>query len=93
VEGIGNRLKRLRLKCGLSQKEIAIRIGISGSTYRDWEYGNQIMGEPYSRLAEVFGVTLTEILSGDPSKDSGLLKVADELEIIVKSIRKIASTL
>ena len=37
MESFGQRLKKLRLKAGLRQKQVAERAGISASTCRDWE--------------------------------------------------------
>jgi len=50
-------LKLLRIKHHLKQTEIALRVGVSASTYRRWEGGR---GEPtfsqLRKLAQVFGL-------------------------------------
>lgn len=91
MENLSKRLQTLRLKQGLSQKEVADQLGIAASTYRDWEYGKQIKGEPYLDLAEVFQVSLTELLTGNKEKVSvKILEDLNEIERIVELIRKTA---
>ncbi len=69
MESLGSRLRRLRVQRGLDASEIAKQVGVSVSTYRDWEGGRQIRGEPYAKLADVFGVSLSQILlGGQPDK-------------------------
>lgn len=58
------RLRRLRQQRGMTAKEVAEQIGVSPTTYREWEYGRSILGEPYLKLAKVFGVSVHELLSG-----------------------------
>jgi transcriptional regulator with XRE-family HTH domain len=64
MESIGQRLRKLRKKRDLSVKQISQLTGIPITTYREWEYGRAIKGEPYPKLAEVFGVTLSELMTG-----------------------------
>jgi len=42
---------------------VAERAGISASTYRYWEYGKKIKGEPYIELALALNVSLTELFT------------------------------
>lgn len=65
METMAKRLQRLRLEKKMSQKEIAELLTIPTTTYRDWEYGRGIQGEPYVKLAEIFQVSLSEILGVD----------------------------
>jgi transcriptional regulator with XRE-family HTH domain len=37
----GKKLKELRRKKGMTQKEVAVRLGIPPSTYRQWEEGTK----------------------------------------------------
>lgn len=83
----GKRLKYLRLKKNLSIKEIAITLNVSPSTYRDWEYGREIKGEPYIKLAEIFEVSLKYLLTG---KYDSLEK---DLLLIEETIRKMKNKL
>ncbi len=68
-EPISKRLKRLRDGRKLTVKQIAALIGVSPSTYREWEYGRAIQGEPYPRLAEAFGVSLHYLITGEDPSD------------------------
>lgn len=89
MESLAKRLKALRDRKGLSQKDVADRLGIAASTYRDWEYGKQIKGEPYVALSEAFQVSLTELLTGKRDLiPTSILSELNDLERIVESIRK-----
>jgi transcriptional regulator with XRE-family HTH domain len=93
VESFGERLKRLRLKTGLSQKQVAERAGISASTYRDWEYGKKIKGEPYVDLASALRVSITELFTDKKVVTSKVQQELREIERIVESIRKTVAAL
>lgn len=94
MKSFSQRLQNFRLKSELTQKEVADRLGIASSTYRDWEYGKQIKGEPYLDLAEVFQVSLTELLTGSADTvHSQILEDLKEIERIVESIKKTAASL
>lgn len=43
---------------------MAEKIRVPVSTYREWEYERAILGEPYQKLAEVFEVSLSELITG-----------------------------
>jgi len=62
------KLVELRLAANLSQREVARRIGVPESTYREWEYGNAIQGEPYPKISKAFGVTLDELFDVVPEE-------------------------
>lgn len=86
IEKINSRLSRFRKDKGLTLKEVAQAIGVSESTYRDWEYGRAIQGEPYMALAEVFEISLHELMSGKPPAHAQLL---EELELMENQIRRL----
>ena len=50
------RLKRIRLKRGMTIEEAARKIGVAASTLRDWEQGRKILGEPYVKIAMIYDV-------------------------------------
>lgn len=89
-EEIGTRLRRLRLKSKLSLKQVSEHLQIPLSTYRDWEYGSSIKGEPYLGLAHLFRVSLMEILNGH---DHGNQPIVDNLNEIVRLADKIRTQL
>lgn len=84
MEEIGERLKRLRKKRKLSTNQMAKMIGVSSSTYRMWERGSQITGEPYVRIAHILEVSLVELLTGLPND---LNRHLVEIEKLIKQIR------
>ena len=62
----GDRLASARDAAGLSQKELAVRVGIKASTLRNWEND---LSEPranrLSILAGLLGVSLSWLLTGE----------------------------
>jgi len=63
-------------------KEVALQAGVPPSTYKEWEYGRAIQGEPYQSLANVLGLPLTELLNGtkdDPKTAADRFKKAMKL--------------
>lgn len=87
METIGKRLKRLRLQKELSVAKIASHLGVSESTYRDWEHGRSIQGEPYVKLAEVLGVGAFELITGEPSDRAWIIAELDQLDAVIKRLR------
>ena len=65
MDAIGKRLTKFRKNKNLTQKEVATLLSVPTTTYRDWEYGRLIQGEPYLKLDEIFGVSLSDILGVD----------------------------
>lgn len=59
------KLSELRGKKMLSQKEVALLIGVPVSTYRGWEYGSSMDFSPIVKLAEVLGISVRELLTGE----------------------------
>ena len=63
--GFPERLKELRLKKGLTQKEIAEKFGIKQPNYQQWESGKRRpSSETLEKFANFFGVTM-DYLSGN----------------------------
>ena len=78
------RLRELRIKTGLTQNEIATKLGVSGQTILNWENGiyepkiNQLI-----QLADLFNVSIDFLVE---RKDNGKMvdDVCKELETISK---------
>ena len=87
---LGQRLKKLRTEHQLSQKQVAERIGVSPSTYRDWEQGKSISGEPYNRIAELFQVSLNYLMYEQSSTTTDSL--IENLELAKNAISRCIST-
>ncbi len=78
------RLRELRNKSGLTQNEIASKLGVSGQTILNWENGiyepkiNQLI-----QLADLFGVSI-DYLVERKTGESKINDVCNELEKISK---------
>ena len=84
----GQRLRSFRLRAGLSVSQVARRLGVAESTYREWEYGRQIRGEPYRKLADILGVSLSILLSEEgEAHPQTLIEDLNQLERLVHKIR------
>lgn len=62
----GENFKKCRLEAGLSQKQVAIRLGIHQSNVSDWE--NDVSRPEYEKLillAKIYNVSLYELLDVD----------------------------
>jgi transcriptional regulator with XRE-family HTH domain len=94
MKTMAHRLQSFRKNIGLTSKEVARRISVAESTYRAWEAGRAIRGEPYLRLAETFRVSLGELFSGEPPHSSDELNLAiSKLEEVLILLRKAKSRL
>ena len=69
-------------------KQVAARLNVPVTTYREWEKGRQIKGEPYARIAELFKVTLGEILTGTRSDISEVIAELDRVQSSLDEIKK-----
>lgn len=84
---LGKRLKASRLKKDLSIEEVATRAGVAPSTYREWESGRAITGNPYAQLSSILGVGVYYILGiEDKSKDE-LFTCLNELEKCIQRLK------
>lgn len=62
-----NRVKELRIRTGMQQKELAILAGVSHPTVSDWERGKKNpSGERLQKLTQIFGVDAATILGYEP---------------------------
>ena len=86
IEPISKKLIRLRKERNLSIRETARLIDVPETTYREWEYGRSIRGEPYLKIAKAFGVSLNELLG-----DSRSTQDSHELDFdkIIKALEKL----
>lgn len=89
MEAIGTKLAKFRRNKEMTLKEMATRIGGPVSTYRDWEYGREIKGEPYLKIANVLGVSLYELFGGEPpSSSKEIIAKLKILKLQIESIEK-----
>ena len=62
-KNFGERLKELRIEKGLSCRQLAQEIGVSGSSIVRWENEqNDILAELLLKLADFFGVSIDYLL-------------------------------
>ena len=85
---LGTRIRKLRNNRSLSATEVANSLGVSVSTYREWENGRAIRGEPYAKLAKILQVTLSELLTGETSEFSKILQEFNDLEEQLKKFKQ-----
>ena len=78
------RLRELRVKSGLTQNEIAVKLGVSGQTILNWENGiyepkiNQLI-----QLADLFNVSVDYLLERK-GNEKRVEDICKELETISK---------
>lgn len=70
-------IKKARLNAGLTQSEVAEKLGVAQSQYARWENGGRNpKDETIEKLAEIFGTSF-EILKG---RDDGLEEIISLLK-------------
>lgn len=91
VMAMGEQLKKLRNTKGLKVKDCANYLGVSPSTYREWENGRSINGEPYSKIAQLFEVSLSELFGQNQQELArdlhSIEKMTEELLNLVRNTR------
>lgn len=60
----GTLLRLLRVRKGVTQRDVAVSLGVDGSTVSIWENGHRFPTEHVAALAEFYGVSLDELYSG-----------------------------
>ena len=61
-------LKNARKDSGLTQKEVALKLGVVESCYANWEQGRTEPNiDALRHLAIIFDVTLDELINGESS--------------------------
>lgn len=74
TETIGNRISYLRKEKGITQEEMAEKLGVTPQAVSKWEndisYPDILL---LPKLAEILGVTVDELLSGEHKKETRML--------------------
>lgn len=86
-EGLGSRLQRLRRDRDFTIAEVARRLGVSTSTYREWENGRAIRGEPYVKLRDLYQVSLETLLTGKDADHGQIFREIEAIDLHVKNLR------
>lgn len=77
---LATRLKIRRSHLELTQKQMALKIGVPHTTYREWEYGRQIQSpEMLLRVASICQVSLHELITGEKAKPNQQIKELDQI--------------
>ena len=88
----GARLKIFREKKGLSVKELSKMLSISASTYREWEYGRNITGNPYLKISSALEVSLNELFGVQTIKYKEVENAINEVKTRVNKLEKICKS-
>lgn len=88
AEGVGDRIRRLRLRAGWDQAALGARVGVGRVAVANWETGkHKPAAEHLPRIAAVLGVTVDYVLSGD----AGAYRTAfRDIAAIVDRVRAIS---
>lgn len=89
---LGSKVRALRLEKRMTIKEVAQGLGVSASTYRDWEYGRKIPAEHLQRLASVFQVSTDELIGTKFAAGSELMEAISCIEKGLGLLRKLRGT-
>ncbi|MCB9027132.1 MAG: helix-turn-helix transcriptional regulator [Bdellovibrionaceae bacterium] len=80
-------MKKVRETRGMTMKETAQKIGVSASTYRDWEYGRKIPVSHATKIAEVLSISLSDLVGEISPKNRGQLLEA--ISLIEEALKKL----
>ena len=74
IIGLGDRLKELRTKYKLTQRDVADRLNVSSSVVAGYEQGNRCPStEILCRLADIYHCTTDYLLGRDNNKNKMLI--------------------
>ena len=86
---IGQIMRNRRIEIGKKPSQVANIIGVSESTYRDWENGRKIQGEPYIKIAQALEINILKLLDVEKAEHIYVREQLEQIENIVKNIQKI----
>ena len=88
---ISERIKSLRIARGLTQQEVADRIGFSSGVVSQWETGTRIpRPDSLIQLAEMFNVTVSYLVGDD---EEGAMDDLDDLRRVEKGVNRLLSSM
>jgi transcriptional regulator with XRE-family HTH domain len=88
MNSIHARLRFYRTRKNLTIQEVSNQTGIPASTYKEWENGRQIRGEPYPALSQVFQVSLQELITGNSSPANPVFEQLDGIIHTIDTIKR-----
>ena len=78
---LGNYIYEMRKKRGLSQYQLGLLLGVSDKAVSKWENGSsKPRPDSYPRLAEILGVSVDELFSGESNVESPIYSALDQLK-------------
>jgi transcriptional regulator with XRE-family HTH domain len=85
---VGDRLRLLRQKLGLTQSQMAQKLGVTLNTYQRYELGNRnLTVEKLQQLRKLFGVNLNWLLTGE----GGMFESYNDKEKVKQHLRALKS--
>lgn len=88
MEAFYRRLRRLRKSRGMTMTAFARMIGVPPSTYRTWEYGGAIQGEPYLKMAQVLEISLYELFAEEKPRSKDIFDLVEKIDVLSKQLKK-----
>lgn len=70
-------------------EQIARLVGVATSTYREWENGRAISGQPYTKIAQALDVSLYQLFNLEDKRKNEITTNLKEIEQRIKEIRNI----
>src|ERR1700712_1936928 len=83
VEDIGARIRAARLESGMTQDQLAVKVGVSRSAVAQWETGRtgQVTGN-LSRIGQALEVNVEHLMYGDNKRAPAEARLGDELALL-----------
>ncbi len=79
---LGNKIRKLRVQRGWTQKELGLRAGIEGKNVSSYETGHlNPSARTLQRFAEALGVTAEDLLAESPKEPALAVEDPDLLEL------------
>jgi transcriptional regulator with XRE-family HTH domain len=79
-KGFAARLQSQRSKLELTQKQMAFKLGVPQTTYREWEYGRRILNpEMLLKISSVCQISLHELITGEKVKPNQQIREIDQI--------------
>lgn len=80
-------MKQLRLEKGWSQAQVARKLLIPGSTYRDWEAGRKIPAGALTLISRIYGTSVSQLLGQKQEANVELAKALEHFELASKHLK------
>lgn len=84
---LGKKIRTIRQHKRMTMKEVAMKLAVSPSTYRDWEYGSKVPADALPKLAKVLEVSIDELMEQASSKQEIIKKAIVYLEESIRLLR------